>query len=264
MEKLLLELRFSAVDVETTGLSPEMGSEMVEIAVVKMKLGIIEEVWSSLIKIEGKMDEEAGQVHGISEKELTHAPELKDVIDDFIYKIRDSVILAHNAQFDLGFINMAIYLNKKKHINLPTIDLLGISRFLQPYFPNHRLSNIAEILNVPRIDVHRAAGDALLTSLIFTKYADIYNLWNISLSNILKFQKPSLKLSGIDNIYIDALNRRLILHIVYEGAGGLSERDVMPVAIKNKTFLEAYCFKREKLLSFKLDGIRSIDVIESI
>lgn len=264
MNNLLSELEFSAIDVETTGLSPEMGSEMVEIAIVKMKTGVVIEIWSSLIKITGKMDEGARQVHKISEEEISQAPELGDVLDDFTDKIKDNVILAHNAPFDLGFINMALYKHRRTQLNLPTIDLLCLSRYLQPYFPNHRLSNIAEILQVPRIDVHRAPGDALLTTLIFTKYADVYNLWNLPISNIMKIQRSTSKFSGISDIFIDALNRRLILHIVYEGASGTSERDVMPVAIKDRTFLEAYCFTRERLLSFKLEGIKSARVLEGI
>jgi len=264
MDKLLAEVDIASIDVETTGLAPEAGSEMVEIAVVRMKAGVVDEIWSSLIKINGKMDEDARQVHGIGEDEIAHAPELKDIIDDFIERAKGSVILAHNAQFDLGFINMALYRIKKSQVNLPTIDLLGLSRYLQPYFPNHRLSNIAEILQLPRIDLHRASGDALLSTLVFTKYADTYNLWNLELSRLITISRATSKLSGIDRTLFDALNRRLILHIVYEGASGKSERDVMPVAVKNRAFLEAYCFMREKLLSFKLEGIKSIRILEGI
>lgn len=261
---LLGEVEVATVDVETTGLAPEKGAEMVEIAVVKMKAGEIEDIWSSLIRIEGKMNSDAEEVHGISEEELRYAPRLEDVMSIFAHKVKGCIILAHNAPFDMGFINIALFKTIRRQLKSPVIDLLGISRYLQPYFVSHRLVDIAGVLNLPAENLHRATGDSLLTAKALTTYSDMYNLWNLPIYRLSQMSRTQPFIRGLDENIVEALNRRLVIRIAYEGKEGVIERDIMPISVKNRFFLEGFCFLRGRIRSFKLNCIKSLKPIEGI
>ncbi len=99
-------MREIALDTETTGLNPKSGHRVVEIGCVEMINHVATgEVFHAYINPQRDMPEEAFRVHGLSEEFLSKHPLFADVVDGFLDFIGDDMLIIHNAQFDMGFLN---------------------------------------------------------------------------------------------------------------------------------------------------------------
>ena len=162
---------FTAFDIETTGLEPGL-DKIVEIGAVKFdKMGIIAR-FSALINPGIPMPKEAERVNNISDEMLREKPSLEEVFPDFIRFVHGTVLVAHNAPFDCGFINERL----KKFPDSPfpslpnyIVDTLVISRELFPGFRSYSLQNLAQALGISIFDAHRAEDDARLCMEIFLR-----------------------------------------------------------------------------------------------
>ena len=96
--------RYVALDVETTGLSPKNGDRVIEIGAVAIKdKGILAE-FSSLIDVDKMIPWQVRQVHGITNEMLGGKPKPDEVLPEFYKFITESILIAHNASFDIGFL----------------------------------------------------------------------------------------------------------------------------------------------------------------
>ena len=149
-------VNFVAFDVETTGLDPRF-DRIVEIGAVKFdKKGIIAR-FSTLVNPGIPMPAEAARVNNITDRMLVDKPSLDEVYPDFQLFVRNSVLTAHNAPFDLSFIKLPNRI----------IDTLILSRELLPGHMSYSLQNLALDLQLPSVDAHRAENDARLCMEIF-------------------------------------------------------------------------------------------------
>jgi len=154
---------FVAFDIETTGLEPGL-DKIVEIGAVKFdKMGIIAR-FSALINPGMPMPKEAERVNNISDKMLRGKPLLEEVFPDFIRFIQGTMLVAHNAPFDLGFIRC-----QAPFLANPVVDTLEISRELFPGFRSYSLQNLASALRIGTRNAHRAEDDARLCMEIFLR-----------------------------------------------------------------------------------------------
>jgi len=148
---------FVAFDLETTGLEPRR-DKIVEIGAVKFnRMGIIAR-FSTLINPGIPMPEEAGRVNNISDEMLRGKPSLDEALPDFLSFIGKTVLAAHNAPFDCGFINAKL----KTPLPNPIADTLVFSREVFRGLPSYSLQNLAAALRIPVRDAHRAEDDARL------------------------------------------------------------------------------------------------------
>ncbi len=122
------------LDTETTGLSPENGDRIVEIGCIELINFVpTSKTFQQYINPDRKMSEGAFRVSGISDSFLSDKPKFEEIYEDFLKFIDDSPIVAHNAQFDLGFINSELRkINEEYFISNEIIDTLSLAKKKYP------------------------------------------------------------------------------------------------------------------------------------
>ena len=122
------------LDTETTGLSPENGDRIVEIGCVELINFVpTNNTYHQYINPDRKMSEGAFRVSGISDAFLLDKPKFEEIYKDFLAYISDSAIVAHNAKFDVGFINSELQkVNEQNFITNEIIDTLAIAKRKYP------------------------------------------------------------------------------------------------------------------------------------
>ena len=164
-------MREVVVDIETTGLDHKKGDKIIEIACLELINHIpTDNYYHAYINPDGKeISEGAFKVHGISEAFLSDKPLFSEIADDFLGFIGDSQILAHNASFDVGFLNNELSIEKKMTItDDKIIDTLVIARKKHPGMPNNldalcRRYNISE----QKRGLHDAKSDCELLAQVY-------------------------------------------------------------------------------------------------
>lgn len=153
-----LDDEFIAFDLETTGLDPKR-DEITEIGAVKYKNGQLTEEFKSFVAINRKLDAKIIELTGITDEMLEGAPSLEEAISAFIDFCGGSPLAAHNATFDVSFINAAC---KKlgKSFEITALDTLVLSQKLLPDLVKHKLDVVADTLALPSFNHHRAVDDA--------------------------------------------------------------------------------------------------------
>jgi len=153
---------FTAFDLETSGLYPNL-DQIVEIGAIKFdNKGVIAR-FSTLLNPGISMPAAAERVNHISDEMLRGKPSLDEILPDFIGFIGDTVLMAHNAPFDCGFLKEKI----KEQLQNPVIDTLVLSRECFPGLKSYSLQNLALNFMFPALDAHRAEDDARLCMEIF-------------------------------------------------------------------------------------------------
>ncbi len=169
-------------DVETTGLDPRRGHRIIEIAGVRIENGQIDETKSfvELVNPERDIPWEARQVNKITDEDVRNAPGIEQVLPKFLEFSRGSILVAHNANFDMGF----LHCEKEVcwgYVDLP--DCLCTMKLSQAVFPRefgHSLDKVANRLGltIPKAR-HRALPDVLLTAHALLKMMEIGKIENI-------------------------------------------------------------------------------------
>ncbi|MFP4660967.1 MAG: PolC-type DNA polymerase III [Halanaerobiales bacterium] len=161
--KLITDSSFTVFDFETTGLSNK-NDEIIEIGAVKLVKGDIVDTFGTFVSPEQRIPPKITEITGINNGMVTDAPVLEEIIDKFIEFIDDSVLVAHNAVFDYGFLKTALKRTGRPFLKNPVLDTLGLSRAIFPDLKNHKLNTICQHLNVDLENHHRAVDDAKATA----------------------------------------------------------------------------------------------------
>jgi DNA polymerase III subunit epsilon len=166
----LAELVFTVFDTETTGLNPSQGDEIVAIGAVRIVNGRLlrYEIFDQRINPRRRISLESQAVHGISNEMLAEEPPLEVVLPRFHRFAEDAVLVAHNAAFDMRFLQLAERRSRIRFAH-PVLDTLLLSAVAQPEEEDHGLDAIAARLGIPVIGRHTSLGDALLTAQVFLK-----------------------------------------------------------------------------------------------
>lgn len=122
------------LDTETTGLDPQNGDRVIEIAAIEMLNGsITNNEFHIYINPEREIPDSAFRVHGISNEMVADKPKFREIVDDFLEFIADDPIVAHNAEFDLKFLNSELQkIGRALLGNDRMIDTLAIARKKHP------------------------------------------------------------------------------------------------------------------------------------
>lgn len=167
----LNEGTYIVFDVETTGLSSTY-DVIIELAGVKMHHGEPIDTFESFANPHRKLPDKIIEITGITDDMLVDAPEIDDVLKQFHDWVGDSVLVAHNATFDIGFLNQGYAKIDLPSIKNPIIDTLELARFLLPELGNHRLNTLCKKLQVELTQHHRAIYDAEATAEMFWKLVE--------------------------------------------------------------------------------------------
>lgn len=170
----LSDATYVVFDVETTGLSAVYDS-IIELAAVKIKDGNVIDKFESFSNPHHPLSATTIELTGITDDMVKDAPEIEDVIKRFHDWIGDSILVAHNASFDMGFLYVGYKKCGLQDTVHPVIDTLELARFLHPEMKNHRLNSLAKKFNIDLTQHHRAIYDCEATGyllLILLKEAD--------------------------------------------------------------------------------------------
>jgi len=154
-------------DIETTGFSPYL-HRITEIGAVKIENGVITEEFHQLIDPGVPVPWRITEITGITDELLAGQPTIEETLPLFFKFCSDCALVAHNANFDMGFIksNAAV---QGLECNYELVDTLALARKNFPKLENHKLGTVANHLNVEHLDHHRAMGDARATAQIFLR-----------------------------------------------------------------------------------------------
>ena len=156
-------------DIETTGLDART-CKITEIAACKVKNGEIVDEFSTFVNPECIIPKEVQELTHITPDMVKDAPTIEEILPKFLDFISGSVLVAHNAKFDVGFIRH--FANEQKIWDKMTpyvMDTLVIARELYPTFENHKLGTLAENLGVTLEGAHRAINDTRATVYVMLK-----------------------------------------------------------------------------------------------
>jgi len=161
------------VDVETTGLSPRHGHRVIEIGAVALEEGIIVGEFSTLIDAGVPIPYAVQAIHGITNEMLEGQPKPEEALPRFYEFIRESVLIAHNAAFDIRFLRHE-FARLKMSLPHRHVCTLEMSRRRFPRLPDHTLETIYQHLCPEAAFLrqsHRALDDARMTAEIWLKMA---------------------------------------------------------------------------------------------
>jgi DNA polymerase III subunit epsilon len=172
-DRPLRQLTHIVFDVETTGLRPAAGDEVVALAAVRVVNGRILTMESVewLINPGRAIPAESVRFHGITDAMVKDKPPLAVVLPEFRRLARDAVLVAHNAAFDLTFLNRASGDGSGGFAN-PVLDTLLLSAFLDDEETDHSLDAITARLGLAIENRHNALGDSLATAAILLRFID--------------------------------------------------------------------------------------------
>ncbi|MCV2217952.1 3'-5' exonuclease [Thauera sp. Sel9] len=169
-DRPLTELVFTVFDTETTGLNPSQGDEIIQIGATRILNGKLlrNESFEQLIDPRRPLAAASAEIHGITEEMLKGQPAIDTVLPAFHAFAADTVLIAHNAAFDMRFLQL-----KEEATGLrfdqPVLDTLLLSAVVHPNQESHRLEAIAERLGLTIVGRHTALGDAIVTAEVFLK-----------------------------------------------------------------------------------------------
>ena len=166
-------MKYIVIDIETTGLYPEKGDKIIELAALPIidDQPILEESFNSLVNPEEKIPDKIVELVHITDEMVENAPKLIEVLPDFLKYINNSPLIAHNAPFDIGFLNHYLKRYGFGFINNRIIDTLVLSKEVFDNEKRHSLDAVAKRLGLKyeNIQRHRALGDVILTANVFLK-----------------------------------------------------------------------------------------------
>ena len=169
-DRLLSELAFTVFDTETTGLNPSEGDEIIQIGATRIVNGKLlrSESFDQLVDPLRELPEASTKIHGITPEMLVGQPPMARVLPAFHAFAADTVLVAHNAAFDMRFLQM-----KEQSTGIrfeqPVLDTLLLSAVIHPSQESHRLEAISERMGVNIMGRHTAIGDAIVTGEVFLR-----------------------------------------------------------------------------------------------
>ena len=165
-ENIALNSDFVVFDLETTGLNPK-NDHIIEIGAVKISNRKVIDSFSTFVHTDRKLPEKIIELTSITDDMLVGQPDIGDALPSFLDFAKGSVLVAHNAKFDVGFIREKAKVLSIENYNPSTLDTLELSKALIKDVKNHRLNTLTKKLGISLLNHHRAVDDANATGQLF-------------------------------------------------------------------------------------------------
>jgi len=162
----LAAIRFAVIDLETTG-GRAGEDDILEIGIVHLQAGALGIEFTSLVKPEQPITPGSHAVHRITEAMVADAPRLESLLPTVLELVRDTVLVFHNAPFDLGFLQRALSEDAREPLASPVLDTVALSRRLLG--GRCGLGHVGARLGIAAPHRHRALPDAQLTALVLVE-----------------------------------------------------------------------------------------------
>jgi len=166
--KQTLDDTFVIFDIETTGFSP-IKNKIIEIGAVKVEKGHTVKRYSTFVNPKVPIPFKIEELTKINDQMVLNAPIIDEVLPEFLAFCEGAVLVAHNAGFDMSFIEKNAELLDLT-VEATVIDTVALARVLLPSLSRYKLNTVAKALGVPLENHHRAVDDAGCTALIFEKF----------------------------------------------------------------------------------------------
>jgi DNA polymerase-3 subunit epsilon len=169
-ERPLLDLIYTVFDTETTGLNPAGGDQILQIGAARIVNGKLlrQETFDQLVDPQCMIPPAGIPIHGINQDMVRGQPTIERVLPAFHAFARDTVLVGHNAAFDLRFLQL-LEPGTGICFDQPVLDTLLLSALVHPSQQSHRIEAIAQRFNLAVQGRHNALGDALVTAEIFLR-----------------------------------------------------------------------------------------------
>ncbi|MFI3207824.1 MAG: PHP domain-containing protein, partial [Eubacteriales bacterium] len=162
---------FVVFDIETTGFS-SIKDKIIEIGAVKIQEGEVVDTYSTFVNPQRPIPFKIEQLTSINDSMVIDAPTIETVLPEFLSFVGDAVLVAHNANFDIGFIEQNCRYQDIEH-DFTSIDTVGLARVLLPNTSSAKLNAVAKALGISLENHHRAVDDANATAGIFMKFVEM-------------------------------------------------------------------------------------------
>ena len=173
--RLLSKSDFVVFDFETTGAKTPP-CRVTEIGAVKVEKGEITDTFQSLVNPEVAIPSFITSLTSITDEMVRNAPKFAEIHEEFLGFIGDSVLVAHNAMFDMRFLNVEIEKVHPDHkIANPYLCTVRLGKKLVPEIENHKLATMSNYYGISLENHHRASDDAMATAKIFLKLLELLN-----------------------------------------------------------------------------------------
>jgi DNA polymerase-3 subunit epsilon len=256
---------FTVLDLETTGLNPHYGDRVCEIAVLRCRGGQELGRFHSLVNPGRAISPGAFAVNRIADEDLIGAPVFADVAAAVLEILEDSVIVAHNAPFDLGFLASEFNMSRLPFLDNLVIDTLALARRCYS-FSSNSLHNVAYYLGIETWGKHRALDDALATRQVLDLFlADLMERGVHTLRDLLEAQGGRIQFRVQEEMIAlppeieEALAIEGRLELRYLSASGEETRRVVaPLQVTSYAgylYMIAFCHLRNEQRTFRLDRI---------
>lgn len=193
-----IDTEYTVFDIETTGLNAK-NNKIIEIGAARIKDNKIIDTFQKFVNPECPIPFEIKKLTGIDDKDVKDADTIDVVLPEFLEYAKNTVLVAHNADFDISFISCACD-NQNIEFEPSVVDTLGLSRSLLTDIKNHKLDTVAKKLNVNLLNHHRADQDAYCTAEILIALLqmakaeganNLSDLNNLNKEGLIKGNRPT-------------------------------------------------------------------------
>lgn len=254
----------AAIDIETTGLHP-FYSEIVEVAAVTFDLnGDVHREYSQLINPQKLIHPRAIEIHGITDEMVKDKPVWKEIAPEFYGIIKDKILVAHNAPFDLSFLAFKGTVISMPFADTYFTDTLTISREMYSEFKRHSLVDLSESLGIELNNAHRALADTkACMHLLLREIKDFDGEWDKFASQYVFHTAAWQTMENINEEMIPLIEVCLEgcdIRIVYiDSEKTETARQITPLQlnrIRHVPYLFGHCHLRDAGRNFRLDRIQ--------
>lgn len=272
LAKFLMDVRFSFVDLETTGLSSDRGDRVCEIAILSTEGDAVTGTLDTLLNPQRRIPPDVQSVHGITDEMVARAPCFVEIARDVERLLHGSVVVAHNAPFDLGFLSAEF---GRADIPFPVTHIIDTLKIARNHFDfsSNRLEYLARKINLVVGDNHRAMVDVKLTKAVFEYFIGDLERRGFALAGLDDVIEPQSYSSGTHtpqaNRYVapvsffqSAIREGRKIEIIYYSPHehATSTRVIEPIEVQaqgKRDYVVAYCHLRKERRQFRLDRIIS-------
>ncbi|MBD2846053.1 3'-5' exoribonuclease [Paenibacillus sp. IB182496] len=173
LDQPLRELEMVVFDLETTGFYPYNGDEILSVGgiVVRGEEPIDEKrTFYSLVNPRRKVPKHITTLTGITNEMAENAPDLMQVLHDFLGFVEKRILIAHGSGHDKQFLNAALWRTSKVNLSHRVLDTMMVCKWLEPKRPGYGLDELLESCAIPVTERHHALHDAIMTAKLWQNY----------------------------------------------------------------------------------------------